>query len=65
MIEQRINLYQERFHEKRIWFSAGQVAALWLLAVVAGALYSLLLHNDLMEAEQQHREILASRDSIA
>ena len=34
MIEQRINLYQERFHEKRIWFSAGQVAALWLLALM-------------------------------
>ena len=31
VIEQQINLYQDRFREKRVWFSAGQVLAGLLL----------------------------------
>jgi len=64
MIVQQINLYQERFHEKRLWFSAGQVAAAVLLAIGAAAIWSFLLHYELTQAELRGRDIMATRDSL-
>ena len=64
MIEQQINLYHERFHEKRLWISAGQTAAAVLLLIAAGAIWSYLLHDGLEEARQQQRQLQAERDRL-
>jgi len=64
VIVQQINLYQERFHEKRLWFSAGQVAAAVLLTIGTAAICSFLLHHELSLADQRSREIMATRDSM-
>ena len=64
MIAQQINLYQERFYEKRLWFSAGQVAALSLLAIATVAIWSFLLEFELQQVEQRSREIVVSRDRL-
>ena len=64
MIEQQINLYQDRFREKRIWFSAGQVAVGLAVLLLAGGLWSYLLSSELDAAEQRNREISVQRDRL-
>lgn len=64
MIEQQINLYQDRFREKRIWFSAGQVAVGLVVLLLAGGLWSYLLSAELAGAEQRNREIRVQRDRL-
>ncbi|MCP4767035.1 MAG: hypothetical protein GY875_12270 [Gammaproteobacteria bacterium] len=64
MIVQQINLYQERFFEKRLWISAGQVTALLLLAIATVAIWSFLLEFGMRQVEQHSREIVASRDRM-
>ena len=64
MMLQQINLYQERFHEKQIWVSAGQVAASFLLALLVISAWSYLLHSELSTAQQRSREITADRDRV-
>ena len=64
MIVQRINLYQERFHEKRVWVSARQLAAALLLVIGAITLWSFLLQAELAQVGQQNRDLRASRDSL-
>ena len=65
MIEQQINLYQDRFREKRLWISAAQVAAAMLVVIVAGAIWSFLLDTELRQAEQEKTAIQADRDRMA
>ena len=47
MIEQQINLYQERFRERRLWISAAQTAAALLLLLLLAGVASFLLQTDL------------------
>ncbi len=64
MIGQQINLYHERFHEKRLWISAGQVASAVLLLIAVGAVWSYLLHDGLKSARQQQQQVKSERDRI-
>ncbi|MDJ0778474.1 MAG: hypothetical protein QNJ85_11460 [Gammaproteobacteria bacterium] len=64
MIEQQINLYQDRFREKMIWFSAVQVLAGLALLVVVGGIWSYLLHAELSAVEQANRDIRVQRDRL-
>jgi len=50
MIEQRINLYQERFRERKLLLSAAQLGALVIVSLVAIAIWSFLIQTDLDEA---------------
>ena len=64
MIVQQINLYQDRFREKRLWISAAQVAATVLIMIAAIAIWSFLLQLDLQQAEQRNLEIRADRERM-
>lgn len=65
MIEQQINLYQDRFREKRLWVSAAQTVAMLLLLLVVGALWSFLLHSELEQLDQRNLSLEADRDRLA
>ena len=65
MIVQQINLYQERFREKKLWISASQVAATLLIVLTAGLIWSLLLNFEMRQAEQRNLALKADRDSVA
>ena len=65
MIVQQINLYQERFREKRLWISAAQVAATLLIALAAGLIWSLVLNFELREEEQRSLVLKADREIVA
>ena len=65
MIVQQINLYQERFKEKKLWISAAQVAATLLIVLAAGLIWSVVLNFKLGQAEQQNLALKADRDSVA
>ena len=64
MIEQRINLYQERFREKRLWLSARQsaLALAALIVVIAGS--SFVLQADLEQARSENLAIKAERERL-
>jgi hypothetical protein len=64
MIVQQINLYQERFHEKLLWVSAGQTAAALMLAIAVIAIWSFLLQSDLAQVKQDSLSIVAARDRL-
>jgi len=64
MIAQQINLYQDRFREKRLWISATQVAAAVLIAIAAISIWSFLLQLDLQQAQQRNLVIEADRDHM-
>lgn len=65
MMRQQINLYQERFHPRRIWLSANQVAAAALLLLVVGAAWSLLLTYRLDAASERRLAIEADRARLS
>ena len=65
MIVQQINLYQDRFREKRLWISAAQVAAVVLVLIGAISIWSFLLHSELQQAQQRNLAITADRDSMS
>jgi hypothetical protein len=65
VIVQQINLYQERFKEKKLWISASQVAATLLIVVVAGAIWSFLLVIERGQAEQHGRILKADQGRVA
>lgn len=64
MIVQQINLYQDRFREKRLWISAAQVAAAVLVLIGAIAIWSFLLQDDLHQAQQRNLAIKADRERM-
>lgn len=64
MIVQQINLYQERFKEKKLWVSAIQVAVTLLLVIAAAAIWSFLLHHEFEQVEQRNRVVKAERDQV-
>ena len=64
MIVQQINLYQDRFREKRLWISAAQVAAAVLVLIGAISIWSFLLHSELQQAQQRNLAITSDRDSM-
>lgn len=65
MIVQQINLYQDRFREKRLWISATQVAAAVLVLIGAISIWSFLLDSELRQAQQRNLAITADRESMA
>ncbi len=65
MIVQQVNLYQDRFREKRLWISAAQVATVTLIVVVGIAIWSFLLHSELQQAQQRNLVITADRDRMS
>ena len=64
MIVQQINLYQERFKEKKLWVSAIQVAVTLLLVIAAAAIWSFLLHHEFEQVEQRNRVVKVERDQV-
>ena len=64
MIGQQINLYQDRFKEKKLWGSARQVVAATVLLLTATVILSYLLHSELDEAKLQKRLIQANRQIL-
>ena len=64
MIVQQINLYQDRFKEKRLPISAVQVAAALLVVIAAAAIWSFLLHSELDQAKQRDRVLKAEQNSL-
>ena len=65
MIVQQVNLYQDRFREKRLLVSAQQLAVslLVLLAVVAGLSY--LLQSEWQQAQQRNLALKAEREQLS
>ncbi len=64
MIEQQINLYQARFHEKRIWVSAAQLSTVLALVIVGIAAWSYHLHSQFAEVRQHNLEIKADKNRM-
>ena len=64
MIVQQINLFQDRFKEKRLPISAVQVAAALLVVIAAAAIWSFLLHSELDQAKQRDRVLKAEQNSL-
>lgn len=64
MIGQQINLYQDRFKEKRLWGSAKQVVAATALLLTTMVIWSYLLQSELDEAQQQKRLIQANQQTL-
>ena len=64
MIVQQINLYQERFREKKLWISATQAVAALLLVIAVAAVWSYLLHSGLRQAEQRNQLVKSERDQV-
>ncbi len=64
MINQQINLYQERFQDKKLLFSARQFGSLLFLLLVSIGLWSAMIQMDLDRASQQNLAIKASQEKI-
>ena len=64
MIEQQINLYQDRFREKRVWVSAAQVTGLLVTVLVVIAAWSFWLHIELRDAEKRNLAIKADKNRM-
>lgn len=62
MINQQINLYQDRFREKRLWISAIQVVVALGVLVVGLSVWSYLLEAKFDQLEQRNAAIKAERD---
>lgn len=62
MILQEINLYQERFKEKKIWLSAQQLSILIGLSIVILAFSSYWYNNQYQLAEQLKESYIIEKD---
>ncbi len=65
MIEQRINLYQERFRKKMLLLSATQLASLIVLNLVVITAWSYILQTDMDEATALNAVLKKRQNSIA
>jgi hypothetical protein len=63
-MRQQINLYDDRFREKRLIFSAAQVASLLFVLLVGIGGSSYLIQNGLKQAMQENLMAKASRQNI-
>ncbi len=64
MIDQQINLYQERFREKRLLLSAKQFGSLLVIMLMGIGGWSSLLQTELDHASQQNIAIKANQEKI-
>ena len=65
MIEQRVNLYQERFKAKKLLLSAQQLSVLVILSLVGIAIWSFLLHTELEDAMRLNLTLKERQSSIS
>lgn len=65
MIEQQINLYQDRFHDKRLWISAAQVSGFMLLLLIGIAAWSYLLDRELDDERRNGVNLKAQQNQLA
>jgi hypothetical protein len=65
VISQQINLYQERFREKRLPMSFGQLIALLIIILVAIGSYSALLEINHRDAIRANQEIKLNQETMA
>jgi hypothetical protein len=64
VIRQQINLYDERFREKKLLLSAAQVASILLLLLTGIGGWSYLVQTDLNQVRQENLMVKASRQSL-
>lgn len=64
MIKQQVNLYQDQFREKRLFFSAGQIFSLLVILLLGGGGGSYLIQSNLDNARQENYSIKQSQKKI-
>lgn len=64
MISQQVNLYQDRFHDKKLLFSAQQVISLLVVLLLGGAYGSYFLQGNLDLARLDNYTIKQSQNKI-
>ena len=64
MIAQQINLYQERFREKRLWASTTQMLALLIVMLIGMAGWSYSIQSVLDNSKQKNRLLKADQSSV-
>ncbi|MCZ6471357.1 MAG: hypothetical protein O6649_08415, partial [Gammaproteobacteria bacterium] len=64
MIHQQINLYDERFREKKILLSAAQAASVFLILLFGVGGGSYFIQTNLDQARQENLIIKASRQNL-
>ena len=65
MIEQRINLYQDRFRQRMLLLSATQLGALVVVSLLGIAIWSFLLQTELDDAKRLNVNLKERQASIA
>jgi len=61
VIQQQINLYDERFKEKKLLFSAAQVASVILVLLLGMGGWSYMIQASLAQAKQENLAVKANR----
>lgn len=64
MIHQQVNLYQDRFREKKLWVSARQSAAMLLSLLLLAAGWSYWLQVQLEAEQGLHQRLLAEQQGV-
>lgn len=64
MITQQVNLYQDRFHEKKLIFSAQQILSVLVIILLGGAYGSYLIQSNLNIAKRDNYSIKQSQNKI-
>ena len=64
MIQQQINLYDERFKEKKLLFSAAQVASILLVLLLGIGGWSYKIQTSMAQAKQENLMVKASRQKL-
>lgn len=65
MINQQVNLYQDQFREKKLFFSVGQIFSLLVILLVGGGGETYLIQSNLDDAKQENYSIKVSQKKIA
>ncbi len=64
MITQQVNLYQDRFHEKKLIFSAQQILSVLVIILLGGAYGSYLIQSNLNIAKLDNYSIKQNQNKI-
>ncbi|MCH6566590.1 MAG: PilN domain-containing protein [Proteobacteria bacterium] len=64
MITQQVNLYQDRFHEKKLLFSAQQILSVLVIILLGGAYGTYLIQSNLNIAKRDNYSIKQSQNKI-